>query len=259
MAILFDSYGNEINNLCQLGGETTVDNRVNMQTINTLNGQVVMDCIFTENVVVDIRGTFSATLILEATVNGTDYFQIHVINVLTEIGVGGITSVGTYIGVLPSSCKSVRIRCSAYTSGIINVFMRGNAGLNILYSKPIPTTQAVTLLTTANTAGTLTIPAAGVGLYHYITRVEIVRINPTTTAVAAAATVLAITTTNITGSPQWSSANALAAGAQVTDVLVEMAGNPLKSTASNTATTFVMPAGGAGVQYRANVFYYVGS
>ena len=46
MAIIKDSQGNEINSLVQLGGETITDNRVVLQTINTLNGEVFIDCEF---------------------------------------------------------------------------------------------------------------------------------------------------------------------------------------------------------------------
>ena len=257
MAIIKDSQGNEINNLVQLGGETIIDTRNNIQVINTLNGEVTIDCKLTESAIVDIRGTFTATFIIEATVNGTDYFQLPIFNIINELQLAGITTVGTYFIQLPAATKRIRVRCSAYASGSANIFLRANNGTNILYAKPLPTTITGTLLTTANTAGTLTLSAPGVGLFHYITRVEITRVNGTATAVTGTAA-LSITTTNLTGSPAWTTGNAIAAGDSKLDVILGLSGNPLKSTTANTATTFVLPAAGAGVQYRINVSYYIG-
>jgi hypothetical protein len=118
------------------------------------------------------------------------------------------------------------------------------------------TTQIVTTIGSANAVTTLTLPAAGAGLSHYITRIEIVRINPTITAVAAAASLLAITTTNLPGSVAWSLGNAIAAGAhdKIVDMTLE---SPIKSSAANTNTTIVTPAGGAGVQFRVTVYYFI--
>ena len=257
MAIIKDSQGNEINSLVQLGGETITDNRVVLQTINTLNGEVFIDCEFTGSMIFDIRGTFTATLIAEATINGTDYFQLPIFNIVNELQLAGVTTIGAYFTQLPAATKRVRIRCSAYTSGSVQIYLRANSGTNIIYSKPLPTTTIGTLLTTANTAGTLTLAAPGVGLFHYITRIEITRINSTATAVTGT-TALSITTTNLTGSLAWTTGNAIAAGDSKADVIAEYSGNPLKSTTANTATTFVLPAGGAGVQYRINVSYYIG-
>lgn len=257
MAIIKDSQGNEINSLVQLGGETISDTRAILQTINTLNGEVFIDCEFTESMIFDIRGPFTATFIAEATVNGTDYFQLPVFNIVNELQLAGITAIGTYFAQLPAATKRIRLRCSAYTSGSAQIYLRANSGMNIIYSKPLPTTTTGTLLTTANTAGTLTLAAPGVGLFHYITRIEIARINSTATAVTGTAA-LSITTTNLTGSLAWTIGNAIAAGDSKVDVIAAFAGSPLKSTTANTATTFVLPAGGAGVQYRINVSYYIG-
>ena len=257
MAIIKDSQGNEINNLVQLGGETIIDTRVILQTINSVNGEVFIDCEFVESLAIEVRGTFACTLLVEATINGTDYFQIPTFNFNNEIQVSSITTVGTFFANPPAATKRIRIRCTSYTSGTANIYMRANEGLNIIYAKPLPTTTTATLLTTANTAGTLTLAAAGIGFFHYITRIEITRINGTATGVAGSAA-LSITTTNLTGSPAWTTGNVLGAGDSKTDIIAEFSGNPLKSTTANTATTIVLPAAGLGVQYRINVSYYVG-
>ena len=116
--------------------------------------------------------------------------------------------------------------------------------------------QIATTLSAANTAVTLTLAAAGAGLFHYITSVEIVNVNPTVLAIAPAAVTLAYTSTNIPGAPAWTAGNLLAAGAEK---LVERVSYPggIKTTTANTATTFVAPAIGAGGLCRIIVTFYI--
>lgn len=114
--------------------------------------------------------------------------------------------------------------------------------------------QAVTTLTTlsvANTAVTLTLPAVA-AQFHYITRVEIVRV---ATAAVAGTAVLGYTSTNIPGAWARSAGNAIASGSTVKDV-DEVLENPVKSSTVNTATTIVAPAAGAAVQVRITAYYY---
>lgn len=116
--------------------------------------------------------------------------------------------------------------------------------------------QWATAISGANAGVTLTIAAAGAGLFHYITSIEIVNINPTATAIAGSAVTLAYTSTNIPTGAAWTAGNALAAGAE--KVVTRMnPGTPIKSTTANTATTIVAPAIGAGGLCRINVTYYI--
>ena len=119
----------------------------------------------------------------------------------------------------------------------------------------LPANLSVSLITTANTAGTLTIPAVA-GMRHYITHIDITRINGTAAAVAGTA-LLSVTTTNLSGSPAYSSGNALAVGESKVDYVADFS-HPLISNTANTNTTIVSPAGGLGIQYRINVSYYLG-
>ena len=116
--------------------------------------------------------------------------------------------------------------------------------------------QIATTLSAANATVTLTIAAAGAGLFHYITSVEIVNVNPTATAIAGSAVTLAYTTTNIPGAPAWTAGNALAAGAEKVVERVSYPGG-IKTTTAATATTFVAPAIGAGGLCRIMVTYYI--
>lgn len=113
-------------------------------------------------------------------------------------------------------------------------------------------TLAVTNTAAANTAVTLTLPAAGAGLFHYITYIEITR---NATAALAGTATLVITTTNLPGSLAWSVGNAMSAGGTQIDVRMAFP-SPLKSSVANTATTIVTPAPGAAVLWRVTAFYY---
>ena len=116
--------------------------------------------------------------------------------------------------------------------------------------------QIATTISVADTTATLTIAAAGTGLFHYITGVEIVNVNPTAAAIAGSAVTLSYTTTNIPGSPAWTAGNALASGAEkVVERITYLGG--IKTTAAATATTFVAPAIGLGGVCRITVTYYI--
>ena len=113
-----------------------------------------------------------------------------------------------------------------------------------------------TTISAANAIATLTLAAAGAGLFHYITGVEIVNVNPTATAIAGSAVTLGYTSTNIPGAPAWTAGNALAAGVEkVVERIVYPGG--IKTTAAATPTTFVSPAIGVGGLCRITVTYYI--
>jgi hypothetical protein len=111
--------------------------------------------------------------------------------------------------------------------------------------------QVVSATAAANTGVTATLPAAGAGLFHYITLIEFVRV---ATAALAGSAVLVVTTTNLPGSLAWSFGNLMSAGGEVSRIL--QYANPLKSSAANTPTTIVAPAPGAAVLWRINVHYF---
>lgn len=118
----------------------------------------------------------------------------------------------------------------------------------------IPSTLAVTATGAANAGVTLTLPAAGAGLFHYIT---FLRIGRTSTAALAGTATLVITSTNLPGTWAFSVGNAMIAGGTQID-LQEAFPSPLKSSVANVATTIVCPVPGAAVLWRLLVHYYVG-
>lgn len=120
-------------------------------------------------------------------------------------------------------------------------------------TKETPSTLVGTTISAANAGVTLTL-ALVASQFHYITSIEIVALNPTTTAIAAAATNLAFTSTNL-GGIAWNAGTLLAAGAE--KLIARMAfAQPLKSTTVATNSTIVAPAIGTGGLVRITVTYY---
>lgn len=132
---------------------------------------------------------------------------------------------------------------------------RGDAvnGVRMQMSAVIP----VTVLSVANTAVTLTLPAPASGQFHYIARLRISLHNTSAAAVAGSAITLAFTSTNIPGALAWTEGNALAAGTSKV-VVDDQLKNVIRSTAAATATTITAPAAGAGVLCRITAYYHTG-
>lgn len=268
MAILYDARGNEIrvNFPDTVTNETVTDGRTISAVLAAANAEVIMD-LNGASVATFYVTTAAANLtyVFEATIDGTNYFAMPAFanfQLLAAVAVAeqyvpsvvvATTHSGAYrVGV--SGFRRVRLRVSAYTSGNITVAARASVADSIIWSRPLPSTLHVTATAAANTAATATLPAAGAGMFHYITHINIVR--NATAALAGTATIIH-TSTNLPGSPAWSVGNAMAAGGTQEDVNYSPA-TPLKSLVANTATTVVAAAGGAAVLGRVNVSYYVG-
>lgn len=268
MAILYDARGNEV----QVGlpdsitGFTVTDARAATVTLGALNAETVID--LNGAAVVNYYVSTAAgnlTYLWEGTIDGTNYFalpafaefQLLAAAATAEQYVPSVVVATTHSGAYAvgvAGFRRIRLRISAYTSGNIVVAARATQSNFILYSRPLPSTLFVTATAAANTAATATLPAAGAGMFHYITSINITR-NATAALVGSAT--LIHTTTNLPGSPAWSVGNAMAIGGTQIDVDFRPA-SPLKSSVANTATTVVAAAGGAAVLGRVNVSYYVG-
>ncbi len=118
-----------------------------------------------------------------------------------------------------------------------------------------PSTLGVTAVGAAGAAVTLTLPAAGTGLFHYITQVRIEMYN--TAARTGGATPVTVTSTNLPGTPAWTFPSAGAVGTIIEQEQL-LAGNALRSSAANVPTTIVGPAT-TSVIWRLLVFYYTGT
>jgi hypothetical protein len=268
MPQLVDARGNEFQGgLDQIGGGTITDARTATFVLGAANAEVVMDILGKAVATFDVRSAAGAlTLVFEGTIDGTNYFPLPAFAVNQTLGavllaeeyvpsVVVATTVTAFYVVGVTGFRRVRIRVSAYTSGNVTVGARASQSDYIIYGRPIPSTKHVTVTAAANTAATITLPAAGVGLFHYITNIHLQR--NATAALAGTATLVA-TSTNLPGSPAWSYGNAMAAGGTQLDLNYSPT-TPLKSLVANTATTIVMPAAGAAVLNRGNCSYYVGA
>lgn len=96
---------------------------------------------------------------------------------------------------------------------------------------------AATATAAAGSSATATVPAAGVGLFNYITGI-IVELTATAALTGTAPNIF--TTTGLAGNPSFDLAGALAAGAN--DRMVINFTQPLRGSALNTAITIVSPA-----------------
>lgn len=266
-SLILDARGNPFQGLLDvIGGETVTDARVAGATLAALNAELVMDLNGKATARFDIRTAAGAlTLVAEATVDGTNYFglplfadqQLLAAAIVQESFVPSIVIATTQSGIYTvnvSGFRRVRIRVSSYTSGNVTVVGRGSTADEILFTRSIPSNLHVTATAAANTAATATLPAAGAGMFHYITNINITR--NATAALAGTATIIH-TSTNLPGSPAWSVGNAMAAGGTQID-LDYTPTTPLKSSVANTNTTIVAAAAGAAVLGRVNVSYYVG-
>lgn len=102
---------------------------------------------------------------------------------------------------------------------------------------------------------TATLPAAGAGLFHYITSIDVHHVNNTAAAIAGTALV-AITTTNLPGTMAWTTGNSAATPGGRTQDVLDVPAKPIKSSVANTATTVVCAAMLAGTFQRVSVHYF---
>lgn len=226
-------------------------------TLGALNAEIIADCDGCSTVALDLRGTFSHTVEVAGTVDGTNWTPIPV-----RPQTGGIYAAsvaGTASGIWMASCagfERVRARVTAYTSGGSTATLVASNALFDDFARNGGITSAfTTTIGTAGTATTLTIAAPGAGLRHYLTYLRIVRFP--TAALVASATPVAITTTNLPGTLAFTApADAALQGASLPPVIQEDWNYPLMAVAQNTATTVVCPAT-TNVIWRITAGYYV--
>lgn len=110
-------------------------------------------------------------------------------------------------------------------------------------------TNVATVTAAAGVTATLTLPAPGAGLFHYITSLELVAYSAA--ARTGSATPWLITTTNLGPVYTFSTAGAIG----TTDIQRPILATPLRSAVANTAITFVAPAA-TGVLWRLTATYF---
>lgn len=236
----------------------------NTGTITALNGAVTVATNGCSTVVFNVTGTWVATVSVQATSDGVNWFS----TLYNTPGTGDIEFISvTNPNTLVVNCGGylqVRLIATAFTSGTVAIAYNAGAGVNSLEvvslnAASFATTATlkavnlgVTVTAATGVAATATLPAVAAN-FHYIPHIEITAY--TTAARTGVATPILVTTTNMQGSPVWDFATVAAIG--TTDRLVQDFNLPLQSSVSNTATTIVCPAT-TGIIWRVNVFYYTG-
>ena len=254
MAIIFDSFGNPARTLPAQGGDLLIDNRPTA-SIASINAETVIDIGQESTACIDVRGTWSATLTASVSADGVNWTVFPIWNPFLEVFISGITANGVYQLDIPTGVKKIRLVASAYASGSAVVTFRAGLASEFVYAKPIPNTLCVSVTALAGVALTATLPAAGTGLFQYISRLLVQR--HTSALLTAGATPTIVTTTNMPGARQFSIPADAAAQGTVFQALLEQSG-PIKSSAANTALTIVCPATPS-VIWRVTADYYLGA
>lgn len=238
-------------------------------TLGALNAGVVLDVNGDDGSLVWVLGTSPVlTVVFEGSIDGVNYFPILA---MPSYAVGGTVpsyaqpvALELYAATVSQRCyqlrtsqlSKVRVRASTYTSGLVDVVIRSDSTGPLFrnFDGITPTTLCVSSTATVGLALTATLPAVA-GLRHYVNRIEVTR--SATAALAAAATPVVITSTNLPG-PMALTLGQDAGGIGVDRLLsLDFGESGLAATAVGTATTIVAPAY-TGVIWRTNVFYRLG-
>ena len=240
------------------------DDYVATGTVGALNAEVAISCRGSNQVVMSFVGPPTPNMVIsfEGSVDGTNYVAIP--GVKSDTGVIGVsatinTTVPAVYIVPCAGFQLVRARVSTYTTGSVTAVLRATAatgpGLGLEKGPtPYPAILHVTATAAMNTAATCSLPGAGVGLRHYITRIRIERLYSVVGVAAAAAT--NVTTTNMPGSPIFGFSQAAAAQGTMEVADMDFSGAPIQVSSANTATTIVGPAQLQTI-WRISAWYYV--
>lgn len=225
-------------------------------TLGALNAEVILPADGAASLALDLRGTFSMTIEVSGTVDGTNWTLIPV-RPINVAGLQYVASVaGTTAGVWVGKCahfRSIRARCTAYTSGSATATLTADTAPLDDTLQGMITPLYGTATGAAGAGVTLTIAAPGAGLRQYITFLRILR--SASAALTAGATPTVVTTTNLPGSMAFSfGADAAPQGND--KVIQEDFAFPVAASAQNTAVTVVCPVT-TGVIWRVSAGYYV--
>lgn len=224
--------------------------------LGALNAEIIIAADGCSSLSLDLRGTFSMTIEVSGSVDGTNWTLIPVrpLNLAALAYVAAVT--GTTAGIWVGKCapfRFIRARCTAYTSGSAVVTLCGDTAPLDDSLQGMVTPVLATAVGASAAAVTLTIASPGAGLRHYLTYLRVSRY--AAAVLTASATPVTITTTNIPGALAFTcEADAAALGTRATVVSEDFA-YPLAVSAQATATTIVCP-GTTGVIWRVTAGYY---
>jgi hypothetical protein len=136
-------------------------------TITSLNDEAVLTVDGYSGCAIDLRGTFTATVTFQGTIDGTNFFNLVATPVASAANVATVNTAtaagGWYVNCM--GCIQVRARATAFTSGTITATLRAVANPAWIYQAPIGTTNAISGTVTAGvSAGTNAIGDVGTQL-----------------------------------------------------------------------------------------------
>jgi hypothetical protein len=224
--------------------------------LGSLNAEIIVQADGAASLALDLRGTFSLTIEVAGTVDGTNWTIIPVrpqsAGAMQYVAAVAGATAGVWVGKC-APFRQIRARCTAYTSGAATaVLLSDTAPLDDSLQANV-TPLLVTATGASGAAVTLTLPAPGQNLRQYLTYLSINRY--AAAVLTASATPVVVTTTNLPGALAFSfEADAAALGTMIR--WREDFAYPLVASAQNTAVTIVCPVT-TGVIWRVTSGYYV--
>lgn len=222
-------------------------------TLGALNAALAIAADGCTSLAVSVAGTFSATLQVEASPDGTVWFPLAVRQMggTSPQWTASITAGGAWWARLDGAAQQVRIRCTAYTSGAASVSIAGSVAVTSVEAMVRGSDRHDTATGAAGAAVTLT-SASVAGLYQYFTRIIVSRF--ATTALTAGTTPVIVTSTNLSSRALSLPADAATQGTMFSEIFEPA--TPIRAQSSGTSVTLVAPAT-TGVIWRLSADYYL--
>jgi hypothetical protein len=249
----------------KVAGTVQYADNFNSGVIAAVNAYLTIPTSGCSSVGFSLLGSWTGTLIFEATIDQVNWFPILAESIATNV----LSYTTTVTGLYTANCggfQYARVRSSALASGAVNVACESSIGVydskclqlgswNVGINN-FPVAQdanlSVTGTATAGMALTVTLPSVA-SQYHHVVLLEIQTY--TTAARTGGTTPVLVTSTNLPGSNVWTFSSAAVVGTSESKVF--SFSTPYRSTTAGTATTIVCPAT-TSVIWRVNIMYYTG-
>lgn len=164
-------------------------------SLAALNATVALSLNGATGFAVDLRGTFSATVTFQASIDGTNWFNIPVLPAGSAANVATVTTAtvaGAWMG-NGNGCVQVRVIATAYTSGSVTVVIRAMQAAGMVYNLPsAQTTQVISGSVTATVAST-TLAAATANIGYVGLQIPLIVADIASAALTTTTTTAAIT------------------------------------------------------------------
>ena len=126
-------------------------------TLNALNTSIALTLNGTNGAIIDLRGSFVASLAFQGTVDGINWFSLVAMPVASASNTTLVSS-ATVPGawhLLTAGLQQIRVLVTAFTSGVINVNIRANQAQPFLYTAVTGATNAVSVASGTINSATL--------------------------------------------------------------------------------------------------------